>query len=218
MTAATFLDFDGTLADTNLVHVYAFYARHAGRPGGVLKRHAALLANVPAFYALDAYSRIQFARRLFSMYQGMSRDRLEHLAKKMDEEVISPKVHAYTRDFLDACRSKGPLVLITGALDFSVRHFAERFGFDGVIANRLEYKDGVATGRVIPPEAFGPNKAALMRDYAQAHGIDLNCSSAYADSVSDVSMFEVVQRAGVVNPDARLAAMARDYHWQILTF
>jgi HAD superfamily hydrolase (TIGR01490 family) len=216
LRSATFFDFDGTLADTNLVHVYAFYARHAGRRSELLSRHARLLANVPAFYALDAYSRVRFARHLYSMYRGMSRDRLEHFSRRLFDEVLLPRVHSHTADLLDAARAKGPIVLVTGAADFSVRHFAEHFRFDGVIATRLEFRDGLATGGILPPEVFGANKARAMREYAREHGIDLGISAAYADGIADVSMLEAVGRAGVVNPNVRLAQLARDYQWQIL--
>lgn len=216
LASATFLDFDGTLASTNLVQVYAFYARHAGSRRGLASRHAQLLASVPAFLALDVYSRPTFARRLFSFYRGMSHDRLEHFSRRLHEEVIAPRVYPYIPDFLEGCRRKGPVVLVTGAPDFTVRHFAEEHGIDGMICNRLEFRDGVATGRVLPPAVFGSAKADLMRRYAREHGIDLERSAAYADSVSDASMLDVVGRGGVINPDARLARLAREYQWQII--
>jgi HAD superfamily hydrolase (TIGR01490 family) len=216
--SATFLDFDGTLADTNLVQVCAFYCRHAGAPGDAVARQAKLLASVPAFLALDRVNRAAFARRLFSFYRGISEDRLERLSRRMHDEVIAPRVFAGTRDFLDGCRRSGPLVLVTGATDFSVRHFAEEYGIDHVIATRLEFRDGVATGRVVPPSVFGSNKARLLREWARERDIDLELSAAYADSVSDASMLDAVGRGGVINPNRRLAALAKDYHWQILNF
>lgn len=218
LKGATYLDFDGTLADTTLVHVYAYYARHSGNRLDVAKRLASLAAFTPGYLALDKVSRLAFARQLFNHYKGLSRDRLETLAPALDREVLQPREHAHTRDFLASCKAKGPIVLVTGAPDFCVAPFAKRHGFDHVIANRFEFQGGVATGRVIPPEVFGPNKAKLMRDHAAAHGIDLALSSAYTDSASDLPMADVVGRPGVINPDATLLRMARDYHWQILTF
>jgi HAD superfamily hydrolase (TIGR01490 family) len=216
--SATYLDFDGTLADTNLVHVYAYYARHAGNRAEVAKRLAKLAAWAPAFLAIDKVSRLAFATKLYSHYAGLSQDRLEALAPMLDKEVIAPREHKQTASFLKGLKAKGPIVLVSGAADFCIAPFAKRHGFDAVVANKLEFIDGICTGRLVPPEVFGPNKAKLMRAHAAANGIDLAASAAYTDAISDLSMADVVGRAGVINPDAALARMAREYHWQILTF
>jgi HAD superfamily hydrolase (TIGR01490 family) len=198
--------------------MYQFYARHAGRTSEVALRHAKLVKDIPAFYALDAWNRVRFARKLFGHYEGLSRDRLEHLSERLYTDVIAPRLFEGIEDFLEGCRARGPLVLVSGAADFSVSHFARRFKFDGVIANKLEFKDGLATGRLIPPEVFGHEKARQMTAYARQHGLDLGASAAYADSISDLAMFDVVGRAGVINPNARLAQLAADARWQILHF
>jgi HAD superfamily hydrolase (TIGR01490 family) len=216
--AATFLDFDGTLARTDLVQAYAFFARHAGSRGGVARRHVSLIAQIPVMLGLDAFSRPAFSERLFAHYRGLSRDRLETFAPRLHREVVMPRIFPGVRAFLEACRGRGPIVLVTGAPDFTVRGFAEEHGIDHVIANRLEFRDGLATGRVLPPSVFGSNKARLMRQWAREHGVDLERSAAYADSISDASMLDTVGRGGVINPGPKLARMARDFGWQILNF
>ncbi len=215
-TASTFFDFDGTLADTNLVHVYAFYARHCGHLGEVAGRLAKLAALAPTFHALDAYHRVTFAKTLFGLYKGLSQDRLERLSEQLYRDVIEPRLMGYTAAFLDSARALGPLVLVTGAPDFSVAPFLRRFGFEGAIATRLEFRDGKATGRMHEPAVFGSNKGRLIREYAAARGWDLAAARAYADSASDQAMLTVVGRAGIINPGDRLARIAQDYGWQIL--
>jgi len=215
---ATFLDFDGTLARTNLVQAYAYFARHAGSRGGVLRRHASLISGIPGMLGLDAFSRPAFAERLFSHYAGLSEDRLETFAPRCHRELVIPRIYPAVSAFLQACQGRGHLVLVTGAPDFTVRYFAQEHGIEHVIANRLEFRDGIATGRVLPPTVFGSNKARLMREWARRHGVDLERSAAYADSISDASMLDTVGRGGVINPGPKLARMARDFNWQILNF
>ncbi|MBA2671119.1 MAG: HAD-IB family hydrolase [Gemmatimonadetes bacterium] len=217
-SAATFLDFDGTLAKTNLVQVYAYLARHAGTRVGVMRRYTSLLADIPGMLGLDAFSRPAFAERLFSHYAGLSRDRIETFAPRLHREVLAPRIFPAVGEFLKACRGRGPLVLVTGAPDFTVRYFAEEHGIEHVIANRLEFRGGIATGRVLPPMVFGSTKARLMREWARENGVDLERSAAYADSISDASMLDTVGRGGVINPGPKLARMARDFNWQILNF
>ena len=45
-----------------------------------------------------------------------------------------------------------------------------------------------------------------MRRFAADHGIDLEASWAYSDSVSDLPMLELVGHPVVVNPDSPLAS------------
>jgi HAD superfamily hydrolase (TIGR01490 family) len=217
-STATFLDFDGTLAKTNLVQVYAYLARHSGTRARVVRRYTSLIADIPGMLGLDAFSRPAFAERLFSHYAGLSRDRIETFAPRLHRDVLVPRIFPAVGDFLKACQTRGPLVLVTGAPDFTVRLFAEEYGIEHVIANRLEFRDGIATGRVLPPMVFGSTKARLMREWASANAVDLERSAAYADSVSDASMLDTVGRGGVINPGPKLARMARDFGWQILNF
>ena len=213
---ATYFDFDGTLADTNLVHVYAFYARHSGRPAEVAGRLAKLALLAPAFYALDAYHRVTFAKTLFRLYEGLSKDRLERFSELLYEKVLEPKLKAYANAFMESARRLGPIVLVTGAPDFSVAPFLERHGFHSAISTRLEFRDGRATGRMLEPVVFGANKGSLMKDHAARYGFDLEASQAYADSLNDQGMLGAVGRAGLVNPSPRLARIAQDYGWKII--
>lgn len=217
-TSASFFDFDGTLADTHLVQVYAYYARHCGDPLEVARRLGYLALVAPTFHALDAYHRMRFARSLFALYAGLSQDRLERLADRLYREVLEPRVRPWAADFLASARALGPIVLVTGAPDFSVAPFARHHGFDHVIATRLEFRGGRATGRILEPAAFGAGKAEQMRRWARTHGLDLADCRAYADGLCDQAMLQAVGRAGILNPDARQAEIAKDSGWQILEF
>jgi phosphoserine phosphatase len=97
-----------------------------------------------------------------------------------------------------------------------MRHLADYLGATDVIANRLEIKDGHATGRLLRPVVAGPEKARLIRDHAKSRGFDLDHCFAYSDSYSDVPMLSVVGHPAAVNPDTRLRTLARTYGWPVL--
>ncbi|MBU6430284.1 MAG: HAD-IB family hydrolase, partial [Cyanobacteria bacterium REEB65] len=212
--SATFFDFDGTLADTNLVHGYAYYARHSGHLGEVTWRLAKLAALAPTFHLLDAHHRMAFARTLFGLYAGLSHDRLVRLSERLHVEVIAPRIMPATAALLDSARQLGPIVLVTGAPDFAVAPFAREAGFAAVLATRLEFRGGRATGRILEPAVFGTGKATLMRRWARQQGMDLADCRAYADSLNDQAMLQAAGRAGLVNPTRRQAAIAKDSGWQ----
>jgi phosphoserine phosphatase len=98
-----------------------------------------------------------------------------------------------------------------------MKRLADYLGATDVIANRLEIKDGYATGRLLRPVVAGPEKARLVREHARAGGHDLDDCFAYSDSYSDVPMLAVVGHPAAVNPDTKLARLAHTYGWPTFT-
>jgi HAD superfamily hydrolase (TIGR01490 family) len=131
--------------------------------------------------------------------------------------VLRPAIYAGTPRLVDEARRAGcRIVLVTGALDFTVRRLAAHLGADDLIANRMRFVQGVATGQVVPPIIEGAHKALVIRDYCVREGLALEKSFAYSDSFSDYPMLAVVGHPAAVNPDVRLARVARAYEWPIL--
>jgi HAD superfamily hydrolase (TIGR01490 family) len=155
-----------------------------------------------------------FNELLFSTYEGMSEDRLVVLADEVFDKVLRPSLYPPALDLLQKSRDAGhEIVLVSGALDLIVRHFADHIGGATIIANRLEMNDGIATGKLQRPVIAGPEKARAVREHARAKGHDLDDCYAFSDSYSDVPMLSVVGHPAAVNPDKRLALLAKAYSW-----
>jgi len=107
-------------------------------------------------------------------------------------------------------------VVLTGALDFTIDRLMEHLGIDDCVANRLEFVNGYATGRVLPPVMASATKAKWIREYAERENINLSESYAYSDSISDLPMLSIVGHPVAVNPDIRLKQTARQHDWGIL--
>jgi HAD superfamily hydrolase (TIGR01490 family) len=214
---AAFYDVDGTLVRTNIVHAYAYYAMNRGSLSGIAARTLATLAQVPIYGALDLVNRKVFNEFFYRAYAGLSEDRLHVLGEDLLEDVIKPAIYPKAQDLIDEARRAGcRIVLITGALDFTVLPLARHLGADDVIANKMQYVGGIATGKVIPPIIEGANKAHAIREYCVRHQLQLDKSHAYSDSFSDYAMLAMVGRPTAVNPDIRLRSLARSYHWPVL--
>jgi phosphoserine phosphatase len=104
-------------------------------------------------------------------------------------------------------------ILITGALDFVVEPL--RPLFDEIIAANLSVQDGRLTGELETGPPTGEARALAMKAYADAEGLRLEESVAYADSASDLPMLEAVGHPVAVNPEAKLAAIARRRGWHV---
>jgi HAD superfamily hydrolase (TIGR01490 family) len=214
---AAFFDVDGTLVRTNIVHAFAYYAMNQGTILGTAWQTARTVLSIPLFMVTDRVNRKVFNELFYSYYRGQSEDRLETLAEELFEDVLKPAVYPGTPRLVDEARRAGcRIVFVTGALDFTVRRLAQHLGADDLIANRMRFVQGRATGRVVPPIIEGAHKALVIRDYCVREGLALEKSFAYSDSFSDYPMLAVVGHPAAVNPDARLARVARAYEWPVI--
>lgn len=217
MAAAVFYDLEGTLVSTNLVHTLGYYARNQPSLFRSFKKSAATVLSLPLFAVTDQYSRKVFNDLFFTRYKGESEDRLRFFADDLFEKVLKPAVFPGTFELIEKARSLGMRqVVVTGALDISVKPLMEYLGIEDYAANRLEFVNGIATGRLLPPVLAAATKASWIRIFAEREGISLSDSFAYSDSMSDLPMLSIVGHPAAVNPDMRLRQTALHHDWPIL--
>src|SRR5215813_10119690 len=217
MNKAAFYDLDGTLLSGNLVSMYAYYARNDRSPVKSVYQFLKVLLSVPVLFGLDLYSRSLFNIIAFKAYRGMHRDRLIGLADDLFEVTLQPSIFPQAKALIDTTRSLGYRnVLVTGTLDFQVRPIALHFGFEEIICNRLEFKNHIATGKVLQPLIAENEKARSIRTYAEEEAIDLAECCAFSDSSADVPMLSEVGHPVATNPTRRLRRIAVGNHWPIL--
>ena len=215
--AAAFYDLEGTLVSTNLVHTLAFYARRQQGIWQTVKKSAGTLAKLPFFGVTDLYSRNVFNEVFFQSYKGLSQDRLRYFSEELFEEVLKPAIYDGTPELIAQSKKIGQRqIVITGALDFTIERLMNHLGIDEYKANRLEFVNGYATGRILPPVMASATKAQWIREYAEREGINLSESFAYSDSISDLPMLSIVGHPVAVNPDFRLKQTALQHDWAIL--
>jgi HAD superfamily hydrolase (TIGR01490 family) len=212
--AACYFDVDGTLVRTSLVEPTLYYLINQGTPVQSALRLSRALFKAPSMAIAELMDRRTFNELLYSSYAGMSEDRLVVLSEEIWEKVLKKALFPAARGLVDKSLAAGhSVVLVSGALDWIVQHCADFLGAQEVIANRLEMKNGIATGKLLKPVVAGPEKAKIVRDHARARGYDLDECFAFSDSYSDVPMLSVVGHPAAVNPDRRLALLAKAYSW-----
>ena len=215
--AAAFYDLDGTLVRTNLVHAFLYNAKNQQGLLKSLVKTVGTFASIPLFLGADLYNRRLFNDVFFVRYKGESEDRLRYLADELFENAIRPSIFPGSYSLIDKSKQLGlRQVLVTGALDLTVEPLAKHLGIDDYVTNRLEFVDGAATGRLLPPVMAAATKASWMRTYAEKENLNLSDCYAYSDSMSDLPMLSVVGHPTAVNPDFRLRGTARQHDWPIL--
>lgn len=210
-------DLENTLIASNVVASYAWLASrrlpNEDRARFVLRT----LLEAPTLLALDRRDRSDFLRYFYRRYEHAPIDQIEADSAEMFSDLILTKSFPAAIRRVREHRERGHrTVLITGALDFVVKPLEPLF--DHIIAAHLETANGTYTGRLTAVPPTGETRAQALQDYADEHGFSLRESVAYADSSSDLPMLEAVGFPVAVNPETRLATIARKRGWLIEDF
>ncbi len=213
---AAFYDFDGTLASSNIVTRYAWFAKNHPSRLQAAWRYGKTLAGAPFWLLLDTCSRRVFNLVFYRQYRGLKEEWLRSQAQAMFEHEILPKMFPHAKARVAADRRAGyKTIMVSGGLDFALQAAVEYLAFDDLIANRLEFAKGFATGEVIAPLLAGHEKVEAMRDYCERHGFAIEEAKAYSDSRSDIPMLDAVGNPAATNPDAYLRRAAVDRSWPV---
>jgi putative phosphoserine phosphatase/1-acylglycerol-3-phosphate O-acyltransferase len=211
--AAAFFDLDRTILKGASGPLITEVLQHAGIapnrsvPGqGLLYRLFDVVGETLPSMAL--------ARGAALIAKGWNRAEVQEAAKDIADR-LDTLVAPYARVLLDEHRAAGrPVVLATTTPYDLVATFAERIGFDDVVATRYgEDAQGRYTGALEGEFVWATGKLSAVRKWADSHGVDVKQSYAYSDSIYDVPLLSAVGHPHAVNPDPRLLAYATLRRW-----
>jgi HAD superfamily hydrolase (TIGR01490 family) len=208
-------DLENTLIASNVVESYSWLATRR-LPGDDRARFVVrTLKEAPGLLALDRRDRGDFLRFFYRRYDGAPVRQIdEDTAELFSQLILTKSFPAAIRRVREHKRLGHRTVLITGALSFVVEPL--RPLFDEIIAAEMAVKpDGTYAGELTDVPPTGETRAQLLLDYCEAEGLSMTESVAYADSTSDLPMLEAVGFPVAVNPETRLAALARKRGWLV---
>jgi hypothetical protein len=110
----------------------------------------AVLAVARPFLYLT--NRVFATRILHTVLRGESRDRLDLLGDEFFHYFLKPRLKAASVEKLRELTASGAdVVLVSQALDHIMRPLAEYLGVRRIVSNRLDFRDCLATGRLLDP-------------------------------------------------------------------
>jgi len=208
-------DLENTLIASNVVTSYAWLASRRLDRDDKFRLATQLVAEGPALLRMDRADRSDFLRSFYRRYEGASVAQLQEDSAEMLSQLILTKSYPAAIRRVREHRALGHrTVLITGALDFVVEPLRPLFD-DIVCASLAVGADGRYLGQMTNVPPTGESRASALYDYATEHDLDLAEAVAYADSSNDLPMLEVVGFPVAVNPETRLASLARKRGWLV---
>lgn len=208
-------DLENTLISSNVVESYSFLATRRLNTPERIRYVLRTIAEAPRLSSIDRKDRSDFLRFFYRRYEDASIAQIAEDSPELLSQLILAKSFPAGLRRVREHRALGHrTMLITGALDFAVEGL--RPLFDEIVSAKLTTRpDGTYSGNmaVVPPT--GETRAEILADYCASEGLRLEDSVAYADSTSDLPMLEAVGFPVAVNPETRLAAIARKRGWLV---
>ncbi len=216
---AAFFDLDKTVIDRASIAAF-------GRPflkGGLINRRlvarAALSQLIYLYFGADEERLAHVRESMLAVTKGWDRAQVRQIVRETMLQTMEPIMYAEALELMERHRAAGHRVyLVSASPEEIVLPLSDLLGADGAICSRGEVdEEGRYTGRMAF-YAYGESKADAMRELAARTGLDLEASSAYSDSATDLPMLEAVGRPVAVNPDRALAKIARERGWEVRNF
>jgi len=150
----TFWRVEGSLAALGAVRPVAYFTWNSHTFIGRWARRGGMLSLALVRPFLYASNRVFATRVLHTLLSGVTRDRLDSLGEEYFEYILKKQLK---RDGVECLRSSlakigaENLVLVSQGLDHVMRPLAQYLGVSRLVSNRLEFRSGIATGRLLDP-------------------------------------------------------------------
>jgi HAD superfamily hydrolase (TIGR01490 family) len=135
-------------------------------------------------------------------------------------ERIEPRILPAARKLIE--HHKADLAaIITATNRFLTEPIAAELGVEHLIATEPQIRNGRFTGDIVGAPCMREGKIEHLERWLAARGKTLDDfaqSWFYSDSINDRPLLERVTHPVAVDPDLRLAEVARQRVWRILTF
>jgi len=156
---------EGSLLDLTVVQPVAFFTWNAQTFAERWWRRGLILVMAALRPFLYSTNRKFATRVVHTALRGVSRDRLDLLGEEYFLYKLKPQLKARGAERVrELVQSGADVVLVSQALEHVMKPLAQHLGVRRIVANRLEFRDGVATGRLQEPVIRPRGAFALLRE------------------------------------------------------
>jgi HAD superfamily hydrolase (TIGR01490 family) len=114
---------------------------------------------------------------------GIQKESLERVSEECFEKRIKKNIYTGIKIIIEDLLKNGEKVIFaTSSFDFIIRPLEKYFGIEGSLACRLEYSQGITTGKLVGYSFFGPKKKTAAQAWMETNGINPQNVSFYSDS------------------------------------
>ena len=164
---------------------------------------------------LDIY---EFCAFSFKPLSEHSMEELQLLHDEFMQTVIRPKMGNKAKALISHHKQQGhTLLVITATNSFITRPIVQAFGINHLLATDPKIEDGRYTTEIAGIPCFQGGKVKRLEQWLKQNNASLEGSYFYSDSFNDLPLMEQVEHVIAVDPDEKLAAIAGQRDWKIIS-
>ncbi|MGB7755275.1 MAG: HAD family hydrolase [Salinisphaera sp.] len=212
----TFFDLDNTLLDGDSDYEWGrFLVDEAVVDGSTFARANDTFKAQYEAGALDIHA---YQRFVLQPLIEEPAARMAALRERFVAERIEPIVARHAASAVDFHRQRGDLIaIITATNRFITEPIADLLGIEHLIATDPEIVGGVYTGAIAGTPSYREGKITRARHFLAALPAEPEHVTFYSDSHNDLPLMRWADRAVAVDPDPKLAAVAREAGWPVIS-
>lgn len=152
-------------------------------------------------------------------YRGLAETVMQEVGEEVFQKYLATQIYPESRALVHAHQEMGHTVaIVSSATRYQAEPLARDLDIEHVLCTQLCVADGVFTGEVEHPTCYGEGKAIAGRELAERFDLDLDQSYFYTDSHEDLPLLEAVGHPRPLNPNRRLAQLAKERQWPVRRF
>ncbi len=143
---------EGSLLDLTVVRPVAFFTWNAQTFAERFRRRGLIFVMALLRPFLYSTNRKFATRAVHTALRGVSRDRLDLLGEEFFQYYLRPRLKERgVQQVKELVNAGAEVILVSQALEHIMRPLAQHLGVRYMVANRLEFRSGQATGRLLHP-------------------------------------------------------------------
>lgn len=174
-------------------------------------------------YFYEEYQRgtldiVEYSAFSFKPFSTRTQKELDKLHKEFMQSSVIPMVRAKSQEILDQHTAQGDtIILITATNTFIGKPIAEYFGIDHLLATQPKIINGNYTTEIEGTPCFQEGKVTRLNKWMDINNENLDGSYFYSDSFNDLPLLEIVDTPIAVDPDEKLADIAKERDWSVIS-
>jgi HAD superfamily hydrolase (TIGR01490 family) len=213
-------DFDGTLYPQETYTLMMNYLKEHPVHSSKYKKFYKALMKPYLAYKMKLYPEGKMKAKSMQIYlnalKDLSQEELEayfiEMSHGMSKDLNQTVVERLKKHLIDGDH----VLVVSGAFTTMLNEVTKEYAVHQVIGTEIPYSNGNLDTANEIFHIQGIRKNMMIDQALDGYDIDWENSTAYGDSISDISVLELVGNPVAVRPENRLRTIAEERKWEIL--